>query len=93
MGITAGYATFQEAGSPLFPSDPALQARANAAAVLNPSIPTRNQEQSRSGLVGGVRVDLEYPLSDSLSLAGGVRYDKAANWDETRATIRIENRF
>ncbi len=93
LGATAGYATFREEASLLFPNDPALQARAQVAALSNPLVPTRNQRQTRTGFVGGVRMDLDYPLSDSLTIGGGVRYDKAANWNETRVTVRLENRF
>lgn len=93
LGVTAGYASFREDASPLFPSDPLLQARAEAAAVVNPLVPTHNQAQTRNGFVGGVRVDLDYPLSDSLTLGGRARYDKAANWNETQVTVRLENRF
>jgi len=93
LGATAGYASFREDASPLFPSDPVLQARAEAAARVDPLVPTHNQAQIRNGFIGGVRVDLDYPLSDALTLGGEVRYDKAANWNETRATVRLENRF
>jgi Tfp pilus assembly protein PilF len=93
LGATAGYASFREDASPLFPSDPVLQAQAETAARANPLVPTRNQAQTRNGFVGGVRVDLDYPLSDALTLGGEVRSDRAANWNETRATVRLENRF
>ncbi len=93
LGATAGYASFREDASPLFPSDPVLQARVEATARVNPLVPTHNQAQTRNGFVGGVRVDLDYPLSDALMLGGGLRYDKAANWNETQVTVRLENRF
>jgi len=93
LGATAGYASFREDASPLFPSDPVFQAQAGAAARVNPLVPTHNQAQTRNGFVGGVRVDLDYPLSDALTLGGRLRYDKAANWNETRVSVQLENRF
>jgi len=93
LGATAGYASFREDASPLFPSDPALQAQVESAAQTKPLIPTHNQAQTRNGLAGGVRVDLDYPLSDTLMLGGSLRYDKAAEWTETRVTVRLESRF
>ncbi len=93
LGVTAGYATFREDASPLFPNDAARQAQVETAALGNPLIPTRNQAQTRTGFVGGVRVDLDYPLSETLTLGGGLRSDKAANWNETQVTVRLENRF
>ena len=93
LGATAGYASFREDASPLFPSDPVLQAQAGAAARVNPLVPTHNQAQTRNGFVGGGRVDLDYQLSDALTLGGRLRYDKAANWNETRVSVQLENRF
>jgi tetratricopeptide (TPR) repeat protein len=90
---TAGYASFREEGSPLYPLDPGLQAAAEAAAALNPDIPSHNQAQNKSGIVGGVRVDLRYPLNDRLTLYGGLAYDQAPQWQETSVSVRLENRF
>ena len=93
LGGTIGYAHFREDSSPLYPDDPALQAQVEAANRLNPSIPTTNQGQTKNGLTGGLRVELKYPLTDSLSLIGTARYDKSADFDETRVAVRLENRF
>ncbi len=90
---SVGYATFHEEGSPLFPLDPGLQATADAASVVNPDIPSHNQVQNKSGLIGGVRVDLRYPLTDRLTLYGGLAYDQAPQWQETSVSVRLENRF
>ncbi len=88
-----GYAAFREEGSPLFPIDPSLQGAADAAALQNPDIPSHNQSQNKSGFVGGIRVDLRYPLNDHLTLYGGLAYDQAAQWQETSVSVRLENRF
>ena len=93
IGGTAGYASFREDASPLFPNDPGRQAQVEAAARVNPALPTRNLAQTRNGFVGGVRVDLDYPLSDALTLGSRLQYDKAANWNETRVSVQLENRF
>jgi len=93
IGGTAGYASFREDASPLFPNDPGRQAQVEAAARVNPAVPTRNLAQTRNGFVGGVRVDLDYPLSDALTLGSRLQYDKAANWNETRVSVQLENRF
>jgi len=93
VGATVGYAEFREEASPLYPLDPALQAAAEAQAVVNPAIPTNNLGQNKTGFVGGVRIDLHYPLTNRLSLAGSLNYDQAADWQETRVSVRLENRF
>ncbi len=93
VGGTIGYAHFREDSSPLYPDDPELQAQVEAASQLNASIPTHNQGQIKNGLTGGLRVELNYPLTDGLSLIGAARYDKSADFDETRVSVRLENRF
>ena len=93
LGGTIGYAHFREGASSLFPTDPALQAQIDAASRLNSLIPTTNQAQIKNEVTRGIRVELNYPLTESLSLLGTARYDKAADYDETRVSIRIQNQF
>jgi cellulose synthase operon protein C len=88
-----GYDTFHEIGSPLYPINPALQAAADAAAAVNPDIPTTNQAQNKSGVVGGVRVDLSYPLTDELSIAGGFAFDQAPQWEQGSVYVRLDGQF
>ena len=93
LGATAGYAAFNEAASALYPDDPTLQSAAELAALTNALIPTHNVAQNRTGFVGGVRVDLDYPLTDTLSLNGALTYDQAADWQETHVSVRLQQRF
>ncbi len=93
LGGMIGYARFREDASALFPNNPFLQSQAEAANRVNPLIPTRNQSQTKNGVIGGVRIELDYPLTDTLSLAGSMRYDKAADFQETRVSVRLESRF
>jgi cellulose synthase operon protein C len=90
---SVGYMTFKEDGSPLFPLDPELQSAADAAAAVNPSVPTHNLAQTKTGLIGGVRMDLRYPLTDQVGVAGGVRFNQAPQWDETNVYLRLESEF
>jgi hypothetical protein len=93
VGGSLGFAQFDEQASPLYPIDSNLEAAAMAAAVGNPLVPTTNQGQNKSGFVGGVRVDLSYPLSDTLELAGSVAYDQAPQWQESKVSVRLQQRF
>ncbi|MDO9713570.1 cellulose synthase subunit BcsC-related outer membrane protein [Paracraurococcus lichenis] len=93
LGGTIGYATWREDSIAAFPNNRALQSEMQAAAAQNPDILARFPGQSRNGIVGSLRADVEYPLTPTLSLGASVRYDKAANWDETRAMVRLNNRF
>ena len=90
VGGSLGFAQFNEEASPLYPIDPQLEGAAIAAAALNPLIPTTNQGQNKSGFVGGVRVDLSYPLNDALELSGGVTYDQAPQWQESKVNVRLQ---
>jgi hypothetical protein len=44
-------------------------------------------------VIGGVRADLDYALTPALSVGGALRYDQAANYNETRVLLRLNNRF
>ncbi len=88
-----GFMTFREEGSLLYPLDPALQAAADAGALVNPAIPTHDLAQDKAGVVGGVRVDLRYPLTDALAIAGGLAFDQAPQWEETSVYVRMESQF
>ncbi|MEI6158898.1 MAG: cellulose synthase subunit BcsC-related outer membrane protein [Roseococcus sp.] len=98
LGATAGYAVFRQEATPIFPNDPNLQRQLVArAAALNPtattplltSFPSQNQQN----FVGGLRADLDYAITPRINLGAGFRYDKAADWDETRVFIRLQSRF
>jgi Tfp pilus assembly protein PilF len=97
VGATLGYAAWREDAAPVFPNDPGLQgqlvALAAATAGTNDAVAANFRSQSQAGAVGGVRADLDYALSSSLSIGAGLRYDKASNFDETRFQLRLRNRF
>jgi len=93
VGVTAGYARFNEANSPLFPLDPQLQSAAEAAAALNPDVPTTNQGQNQSGFIGSVRLGLDYAITSNVMLSSDFSFDKAAEWQETRFIIKLRDRF
>jgi Tfp pilus assembly protein PilF len=94
LGATAGYAKWHENAGPLYPTDAALQARVQQAAFDSPTTVSATQPaQGNGGFVGGVRIGLDYALTTSMKLSGGVTYNKAANWDETRATVQLQDRF
>lgn len=97
LGATAGYASYREDRAALFPNNPGLQAEAEAraAATVGTASPVSAfyAGQSQSGFVGGVRAEVDWAISPTLTLGGAVRYDKAANFDETRVLMRLQNRF
>ncbi len=92
VGGSIGYAVWSEDQSPVFPTNPGLQAQLVAQAAQNPLVITTNPSQSESGVIGSLRGDLEYALSRDLALGATVRYDRAANWNEGRAGVYVRYR-
>jgi len=93
LGATAGYVTWREDATAVFPNDPGLQAQVVAANAANPEIVARYPGQSQSGFIGGVRADVDYAVTPNTTLGGQVRFDKASDFDETRVLLRLRNRF
>ena len=93
LGATAGYALRRESSSPFFPLDPELQGRADARAARDPTVLARYPAQSQQSFVGNLRADVEYALTPQMNLSASLRYDKAANWQETRILVRFNGRF
>ncbi len=93
VGATIGLATFTEDRTPIFPNDAglqgALQARANSEADVTASYPG----QTKTGLTGGLRGDIEYMITPQLRIGGALRFDQAADWSETRGLVYARYRF
>ena len=93
LGATAGYAVRRESSAPFFPLDPDLQGRADARAARDPTALSRYPAQAQQSFVGNVRADADYALTPQMNLGASFRYDKAANWEETRILVRLNGRF
>ena len=64
---------------------PSLRRRGQVrAAAADTSISAFYAGQSKSGLTGGLRGDIEYMLTPQLRIGGALRIDQAADWSETR---------
>ncbi len=93
VGGTIGYAIWRESSAPVFPMDPVLQGAADFRATTNPDAIARYPGQSRQNMIANLRADLEYAISPRFNLAGSFRYDRSANWNETRVLVRMNGRF
>jgi hypothetical protein len=89
LGATLGFASWREDAAPVFPANAAAQARLQAAAASDPTLATSYAGKSQSGFIGGLRADAEYPLTPRLRLGAGLRYDRAANWNEARGALYL----
>ncbi|TCH97531.1 tetratricopeptide repeat protein [Roseococcus sp. SYP-B2431] len=93
MGGTVGYAVFRESAAPLYPNDPGLQQQVVARSQTDPTVLTSTPGQSRQTFVGSLRGDVDYAVTPRINLGAMFRYDKSADYDETRVLLRLNGRF
>ncbi|NKC30966.1 cellulose biosynthesis protein BcsC [Falsiroseomonas selenitidurans] len=92
-GASIGLTTFTEDRAELFPNDAALQAQLQARANSETGVDAFYAGQTKTGLTGGLRGDLEYMLTPQLRIGGALRFDQAADWSETRGLVYARYRF
>lgn len=92
-GATIGVATFTEDRAPVFPNDPGLQGGLQSRANSDPGVNAFYSGQSKTGLTGGLRGDIEYMVTPQLRIGGALRFDQAADWSETRGLVYARYRF
>ncbi|WP_421988880.1 cellulose synthase subunit BcsC-related outer membrane protein [Roseococcus sp.] len=93
LGATAGYAVFRESASPLYPNDAGLQRAVAARAQADATVLANTPGQSRQTFVGSLRGDVDYAITPRINLGAMFRYDKSADYDETRVLLRLNSRF
>jgi len=89
LGGSLGFAVWSEDGAPVFPNDPVLQGQLAALAALDPRIRTAYPSRSESGVIASLRADVQYAVSRDLALGALLRYDRSANWNETRGGVYL----
>ncbi|MCK8784318.1 cellulose synthase subunit BcsC-related outer membrane protein [Roseomonas sp. NAR14] len=93
IGGTIGYQHYRERSERIFPTNAAAQNLLEALAAADPTIPTRSASQRQSGLIGGVRGNIEYAVTPNFRLGALVRFDSTGNWNETRGLLFARYRF
>jgi tetratricopeptide (TPR) repeat protein len=93
LGATLGLTTFTEDRTAVFPNDPGLQAQLVGYAAGQAGVDTFYPGQTKTGLTGGLRGDLEYMVTPQLRIGGALRIDQAADWSETRGIVYARYRF
>lgn len=93
IGATVGLTTFTEDRTAVFPNDAARQGALEAASAADSSINAFYAGQTKTGLTGGLRGDIEYMLTPQLRIGGALRFDQAADWSETRGLVYARYRF
>ncbi len=94
LGGSLGFATFTEDRTPIYPNDPNLQAGlVQRVANGESGVDTFFAGQSKSGVVGSLRGDIEYMVTPQLRIGTAMRLDQAADWSEARAFVYARYRF
>ena len=87
VGASLGVQNYNEDSSPVFPGNAALQSQLVALAANNPTVVTAYPSQSQSGVVGGATGSFEYKLDQAVRVGGLFSFDKAGDYNETRAML------
>lgn len=93
LGGTIGYQNYREDSAKYFPNDPAAQAQLEASLSSDSTGRSMQPARSESGIAGGVRGDIEYSVTPNLRIGALLRYDRTANWNETRGLFFARYRF
>ncbi|MBY0338769.1 MAG: BCSC C-terminal domain-containing protein [Acetobacteraceae bacterium] len=94
LGGTLGFQSFREDAQPFFPRNPDLQAQLETQLQgNNVGVRTVQPGQTQSGVIGGVRADLEYSVTPNFRIGGLLRYERTGNWEEARGLVFARYRF
>jgi Tfp pilus assembly protein PilF len=93
LGATLGLTTFTEDRTAVFPNDTSLQGQLEGQAAGNADINAFYPGQTKTGLTGGLRADIEYMVTPQLRIGGALRFDQAADWSEGRGVVYARYRF
>ncbi|MGG5808852.1 cellulose synthase subunit BcsC-related outer membrane protein [Falsiroseomonas sp. CW058] len=93
VGATLGLTTFTEDRTEVFPNDAGLQAQLSGLAAGSTGVDAFYPGQTKTGLTGGLRGDLEYMVTPQLRIGGALRFDQAADWSEARGIVYARYRF
>ncbi|WP_424814602.1 cellulose synthase subunit BcsC-related outer membrane protein [Roseococcus sp. YIM B11640] len=77
-----GYQAYRTSSNAAFPTNSAMQAQLQQAAVLDPTIQTQVRGQRSAGLTGSVFANLEYAINPNLRVGAAGRYERVGNYDE-----------
>jgi Tfp pilus assembly protein PilF len=93
LGATLGLTTFTEDRTAVFPNDAARQAALEGRAASESGVDAFYAGQTKTGLTGGLRGDIEYMVTPQLRIGGALRFDQAADWSEGRGVVYARYRF
>jgi Tfp pilus assembly protein PilF len=93
LGATIGLATFTEDRTAVYPNNPTDQQDLVNLAASGANVDAFYPGQTKTGLTGGLRGDIEYMVTPQLRIGGALRFDQAADWSEARGIVYARYRF
>lgn len=87
--ITPGFQSFSQEESPLYPTDPALQAQLDALKAQNSDVRARYDSLSRTGFAISAGGEAYYKVSQSTRIGGNVSFTSFGQYEEFRSLIGI----
>jgi tetratricopeptide (TPR) repeat protein len=93
LGGSLGWQTYDQDASLVFPNNPSLQAELVAAAAGNPNLNTSYAAGSGSGIIGGLRGEVEYDITPQWRLSAGASYDRSGDWHQATGLVRLRYSF
>jgi len=95
VGATIGYQSYREDSAKYFPRDAALQTQLEQTLLTSTDLSVRARQPARteSGVIGGLRGDIEYAITPNLRIGALIRYDRTANFEEVRGLAFARYRF
>jgi hypothetical protein len=93
LGGALGLQSYNEKSAPYFPVDAAKQASLVALAASDPTIQAVYPSRSQTGVGVNFSGDVQYRLTDTLTLGGRVSYDNFGNYSEQSARLYLKRSF
>jgi hypothetical protein len=93
LGATIGYQSYRENSAKYFPTDPNAQAQLEQLLTSDTTARSVQAARNESGIIGGVRCDIEYSITPNLRIGALLRYDRSQNWSEARGLMFARYRF
>jgi tetratricopeptide (TPR) repeat protein len=93
IGGSVGLAHFREDRAPYYPGNPGLQSVLEQRAAGDSTISAFYEGQSRTLVTTGIRGDIEYAITPSLRVGATARFDRSADFNETRGLVYARYRF
>ncbi len=91
LQASPGLQYFHEDSSPYFPTEPAIQSLFDIAAALDPNIISNYASQTKTGFGFAGDAQVNYALTPSTSIGGGLKFNNFGDYNDTSANISFKH--